>query len=155
MKTENHTGAGLPNYTTDCAGTSQTTYRKTDFVGDPYIFDFIGTHCPDASQFFASDVDLVLRTRDGGLMLVEVKRKGAGIKRHQAVTYRILDKALRQLHGERIHIQLKDGSTVTITVDYKGVHLLVFENTTFEDGPVYFDGHLVTADQLAEILAMK
>lgn len=155
MKTENHTGAGLPHYTTDCAGTSQTTYRKTDFVGDPYIFDFIGARCPDPSQFFASDVDLVLRTRDGGLMLVEVKRKGAQIKPHQAVTYRLLDEALRRLHGERLTICLKDGNTVTITVDYKGVHLLVFENTTFENGPVYFDGQPVTADQLADIFAMK
>jgi hypothetical protein len=155
MKTKNHTGAGLPHYTTDCAGTSQTTYRKTDFVGDPYIFDFIGTRCPDPSQFFASDVDLVLRTRDGGLMLIEVKRKGAAVKPHQAVMYRILDKALRALHGQRVHIALKDGSAVTINVDYKGVHVLTFENTTFEDGAVYFDGHPVTADQVADIFAMR
>jgi len=155
MKTNHDDDHDLPTFVTDIAGISTTTYRRTDYAGDPYLFDFISTHCPSAATFYVTDVDLVLRTRDGKIMLVEVKRRGAKVKPAQAVTYRILDAALRTLNGRRITIMAGDGQNITLTVDYKGIHLLTFENTTFENGNAWFDGVLVTADQVARILSME
>lgn len=148
-------GNRFNNYVADIAGAPPTTYRKTDYAGDPYMFDFVGSHCPEPSGFFVTDLDLVLRTRDGKIMMVEVKRKGAKVKPHQSITYRILDAALRRLHGERMTIKPKDGAPVTVTVNYMGLHLLTFERTSFEDGAAYFDGVLVTAEQVAQILSME
>jgi len=86
-------------------------------------------------------------------MFVEVKRKGATVPDHQAITYAILDAALKRVNGQRLRIQTKN-RRFSVLVKYYGAHVLTFENTTFEDGAVYFDGQRVTADQLAQIFAM-
>lgn len=127
-----------------------TTERKTDFVGDPYVMDWVGRNLPDKVHFWASDIDLVLRNRDGALMLIEIKRKGAPVKRHQRTTLYLLDSMLREaLHHRRTFEA--DGYSITPT--YYGVHLVTFTNTTFEDGGVMFDRDPVTEEELAALLS--
>lgn len=126
------------------------TERKTDFVGDPYVMDWIGRNLPDKYHYWASDIDLVLRNRDGALMLIEIKRKGAPVKRHQRTTLYLLDSLIREaLHHRRTFEA--DGYSITPT--YYGVHLVTFTNTTFEDGGVMFDRDPVTEEELAALLS--
>ena len=128
------------------------TNRKTGFVGDPYLMDWIGRNLPDKNNFFVTDVDLVLRNRDGALMLIEVKRKGAPVKRHQRTTLFLLDSLIREALYHRRTFPA-DGYSVTPT--YYGLHLITFTNTTFEDGAVMFDRDQVTEEELAALLSFE
>ena len=139
--------------------TDKTTYdpnghseRKTDFVGDPYLMDWIGRTLPDKYSFYVTAVDLVLRNRDGALMLIEVKRKGAPVKRHQRTTLFLLDRMIREALRHRRTFEA-DGYSVTPT--YYGLHLITFTNTTFEDGAVMFDRDQVTEEELAALLSFE
>ena len=126
------------------------TNRKTDFVGDPYLMDWIGRTLPDKFSFYVTDVDLVLRNREGALMLIEVKRKSAPVKRHQRTTLFLLDSLIREALYHRRTFPA-DGYQVTPT--YYGLHLITFTNTTFEDGAVLFDRDPVTEEELAALLS--
>lgn len=127
-----------------------STERKTGFVGDPYLMDWIGRNLPDKQHYWASDIDLVLRNRDGALMILEIKRKGAPVKRHQRTTLFLLDSLIREALRHRRTFSA-DGYQVTPT--YYGLHLVTFQNTTFEDGAVFFDRDQVTEAELAALLS--
>lgn len=127
-----------------------STTRKTDFVGDPYLMDWIGRNLPDKYHFWATDIDLILRNRDGAFMLIEVKRKGAPVKRAQRTTLFLIDSMIRQALRTR-RTFTADGYTITPT--YYGLHLITFANTNFENGEVYFDRDPVTEEELAALLS--
>ncbi len=129
-----------------------STARKTQYAGDPYLMDWIGRNLPAKQSFFVTDVDLVLRDRRGRLMLLEVKRKGAPVKRHQRTTLHLLDKLIRAGIEAR---EVFDVGGIEIRPQYYGLHLVTFQNTTFEDGKVYFDRQPVTEEELARILSFK
>lgn len=133
-------------------GKKQPPGRRTDHAPDPYLYDFFYQNLPDGFQYFVTDLDLVIRNRAGDLMLVEVKRKNADPPIHQRVTLAILDKLIRaglkQFPGGRIPV---DGWTVNVS--YHGCHLLQFENTTAEDGRVYWDREEVNFSQLIDRLS--
>ena len=126
------------------------TNRKTDFVGDPYLMDWIGRNISDKYSFYVTDVDLVIRNRQGAIMLIEVKRKGAAVKRHQRTTLFLLDSMIRAALRSQTTFKA-DGYTITPT--YYGLHLVTFANTTFENGAVYFDRDQVTEEELAALLS--
>lgn len=126
------------------------TNRKTDFVADPYFYDWIGRNLPDKYHFWASDIDLILRNRTGALMLIEVKRKGASVKRAQRTTLFLIDSLIREALRHR---RTFEAGGYTITPTYYGLHLVTFANTTFEDGPVFFDRDQVTEEELAALLS--
>ena len=126
------------------------TNRKTDFVGDPYLMDWIGRNLPDKYSFYVTDVDLVIRNRQGAIMLIEVKRKDAAVKRHQRTTLFLLDSMIRAALRSQTTFKA-DGYTITPT--YYGLHLVTFANTTFENGAVYFDRDQVTEAELAALLS--
>lgn len=129
------------------------TYRKTNFVEDKYFMDWIGCNLPPASTgFTATDLDLILRKKTGEIMLLETKRKGAGLPEHQKITFQILDKALKAINGQKIKVKAF-GTTITVPIKYKGFKLMQFQNTTFENGTVKINGKVYTEDEVRQILS--
>lgn len=129
-----------------------TKYRFSEHAPDPYLMDWMSQHLPGARNYFVTDVDLVIRNRQGCMMIVEVKRKGAKLKPHQRNTLAIIDTLIRagiQMTGNTIAV---DG--MPIPVYYVGYFTLTLEGTTFEDGRIFFDGHEVSEQQLITILSM-
>ena len=133
----------------------RTTYRKTKFVEDKYLMDWIGCNLPAAKEgFTATDLDLILRDKTGNIMLLETKRRFAKVKDHQAITFQILDAALRRLNGETIKVKAF-GTKINVPIKYKGFKLLQFKNTTFEDGDVFLNGQRMSEEEIKTVLSMR
>lgn len=139
----------------DKKSAERKTYRKTRFVEDKYFMDWVGVNLPPASTgFTATDLDLIFRHKNGNMMLLETKRRKAGLPEHQKITFQILDHALRRLSGETIKVEAF-GTTISVPVKYKGFKFLQFENTTFENGRVYIQGKEYSEKEVIEILSMR
>lgn len=131
------------------------TYRKTRFVEDKYLMDWIGVNLPSASSgFTATDLDLILRHKSGDFMFLETKRFGANVKDHQSITFQILDAALRRINGEKIKVKAF-GTTIEVPIKYHGFKLLQFERRTFDDGDVMINGQRKTEEEVRKILSLK
>jgi len=128
------------------------TGRKTNFVPDPYFYDWCITHLPNRRLFFITDIDMIIRDRNGRIMLVEKKCKKAVPKKSQSITYRMLH-ALILRADKTGALDLGDGYGSLYDWTYYGFHLLQFENTSFEDGKAYFDNKEVTEEELKKILS--
>lgn len=133
----------------------QGTYRRTKFVQDTYLMDWIGKNLPSAkSGFTATDLDLIVRDKSGRIMLIETKRRLADMKEHQRITFQILHEALKRLNGETINVKAFN-SKMNIKVDYRGFKLIQFENTSFEDGSVFVNGVETDEDGIRRLLSFQ
>lgn len=121
---------------------------------DKYLFDWMQTNLPPASSYWVTDADYIIRDRKGNMMLIEKKLKGAKMKQAQSITYAILSKALQLIDGKKIPIMI-DGKRYGIKIKYHGFHTLVFSNTTFENGIVFWDGQPISQAQLVKVLSFK
>ena len=116
---------------------------------DGYMFDFTNTFLPK-NCVFISDIDLVIRDCENRMMLIEIKRNLSTPSTAQRNTYAVINELILRANDTG---KLNSIDTYTQTWSYYGAHLLQFENTTFEDGRVYFDFDLVKDEQeLADIL---
>lgn len=70
-------------------------------------------------------------------MLIEEKRFNGGVTFAQKVL-------LKKLHAAAKH-----------DPKYRGIHLLVFENTSPDDGAIYWDNKQITKQQLFALLTFK
>lgn len=131
------------------------TGPKTDHAPDPYLMSWTAENLPEAFTYFLTDLDLIVRDRKGNLMLVEIKRRAAEMDTHQQATYELFD-ALIKLGIEASPQGVKVASLrFPIRPTYQGFHLLQFENTTFENGAIYWDNQPVTPEQLKQILSFQ
>lgn len=130
------------------------TYRKTSYSSDPGFFDWTSTNLPDPGSYWITDVDAVIRDRQGRVLLLEIKRQRANVKTHQAVTLAALDYALRQANGKTFTATV-NGRTISQTIDYQGCYVLQFEKTGFEDGAVYLNGQEVTEAEVRRVLSFE
>jgi hypothetical protein len=125
------------------------TKHRTKYIGDPYMFDFTNTFLPK-NCVFISDIDLVIRDCENRIMLIEIKRNLSTPSTAQRNTYAVIHELLLRANGTG---SLNCLNAYTQTWSYHGAHLLQFENTSFEDGRVYFNFELVKNEkELAEIL---
>ena len=131
----------------------RSSRQRSKYIPDAYLYNWTINNLPDSKNFFITDVDMILRNRKGSLMLLEIKKRGATVPPHQRTTLKIIDQlikaGLRQSKGK------VSFDSWELPISYKGLHLLQFKNTTFEDGLVFFDNKQVTESQLIEILAMR
>lgn len=133
----------------------KTTVR-TAHSPDEYVHKWTLLNLPDAKNFYINDIDLTIRNRKGCLMIVEVKRKMAKPSTVQSFTYQMLDQCFQKSNGDTIKLKLPNtNKKVSFKLKYHGYHLLQFENTTFENGRVYFDNKEVTEKELIDILSFK
>ena len=88
--------------------------------------------------YIATDIDFIWRNyKTGQFMFVEEKRYMSKMTFPQKQTFKVVDK---QMKGHPL---------------YMGFHLLQFENTTPDDGRVYWDGVEITKGRLLDILKFK
>jgi len=88
--------------------------------------------------YLATDIDFVWRNyKTGEFMLVEEKRYRSAMTYSQCKTFSVLDEHF-----------------MTHPL-YKGFHLLQFENTSPDDGKIYWDRKEITVDKLIELLQFK
>ena len=81
--------------------------------------------------FVASDIDYMWRNyRNNQWMLIEEKRRGVQVKFPQTETIKIIHNACKS------------------DINYKGFHVIVFENTSPDDGRIYLDGIEIDRDKL-------
>lgn len=84
--------------------------------------------------YIPTNIDWMWRSYKNKLwMLIEEKRYGYFPKFYQTESYAILDAAI---HDD----------------NYRGFHLLVFENTDPDDGAIFLDGYSVTQTELIEFM---
>jgi len=132
-----------------------STGRRTDHAPDPYLQDFFHQNLPHGYNYFVTDLDLVIRTREGKIMIVEVKRKCADVPTHQRITLAIIDKLIRAGLEKYADGKISIGEWTVNVSSYAGCHLLQFENTTAEDGRIYWDGHEITVSELVDRLSFS
>lgn len=88
--------------------------------------------------FTATNIDYMWHNyKTGAWMLVEEKRHGAQVKFPQSSMFKILDFACKSHKN------------------YRGLHVIVFENTSPDDGRVYLDGKEVSKAQLIKFLRFE
>jgi hypothetical protein len=106
---------------------------------------WIRDRLPDSSTgFMVTDVDFFLynyKTRK--VMVLEVKTRNCNIKTWQHKFYELLGKWLNA-----------GIMAATPEWEYLGIHLLQFENLSFEDGKIYLDRNEVSEGQLITFLSL-
>ena len=88
--------------------------------------------------FIATNIDYYWTNYRSGLwMLIEEKRHKQLPRFYQAKAFAILDKSVR------------------LSKTYKGFHILVFSNTSPDDGPMFLDGKFISRNDLFEFLRFE
>lgn len=88
--------------------------------------------------FIVTNLDYIYRNyKTGHFMLIEEKRYGKEPLLYQKQTFEIIHK-LCQNHPK-----------------YRGFHLIVFENTSPEDGKIYLDNKEISKQELIDFLSFK
>ena len=131
------------------------TGPRTEHAPDRYLMDWTAEHLPDCQSFYISDIDMLVRDRAGNFLIAEIKRRGAEMNHHQRATYELLDELIKagiQANPKGIIIP---SMRYPLKLKYKGIHLLQFENTTFEDGQIFWDKKQITPEHLEQILNFK
>ena len=86
--------------------------------------------------YVCSNIDYLWKHRSGLWLLKEEKRHGWMPKFYQASMFKLLDRAIRLGEDRR----------------YRGFHILIFENTTPDDGQIFLDGKFISRDDLVSFL---
>lgn len=114
-----------------------TGIRSLDFS------QWVREKLPDSSTgFCASDLDFILwNWKTKKVMFLEIKTRNSYPKYFQKSMY------------NNLHKWIKNG----IDADWKyyGFHLIVFENTTFEDGKCYLDNEEISEQELIKFLSFN
>ncbi len=125
----------------------------------------IGEHSPDAywqnwtkqnlgNDIYITDIDNCIRSKDGQVIIVELKRYAATMPTSQRITYNLLSRILQDANGKTYPINI-NGYNTTTTIDFRGFFLIQFERTSFEDGRVYVNGIEKTEKQVIDLLSFK
>jgi len=89
-----------------------------------------------------TDLDFIIfNWKSKKLMFVESKTRGAQIKINQSVIFHVLHQAT--LNG----VKFTDW-------EYLGFHTIIFENTFFDDGKVYWDNVETTEEEIIKNLSI-
>ena len=108
-----------------------------------YFSDYVRENLPPSVMGFkVTDIDFILcneKTRK--IMMVETKTRNKEMPSWQKDIFRNLDKWLRK--------------GIDPSWTYLGFHVVTFQNSTFENGNVYFDGEQVTEHELIYHLSLN
>jgi hypothetical protein len=88
--------------------------------------------------FVATNIDYLWRNyKTGAWMLIEEKRHGAFIKQYQGIVFAKINEACKS------------------DINYKGFHVIVFSETSPEDGKIVLDGIEISKIQLLAFLRFE
>lgn len=98
--------------------------------------DWIRENLPSSEDgFMVSDVDFILYNyKTKRMMFIEQKQFGSEVKEWQKKLFTILNDAMKNLPESRL--------------EYKGFHLITFEQTDCKDGKIFYDYQEVSENDL-------
>ena len=119
------------------------TRKELTYKRDLSFSTWIRENLPDSvSGFMVSDIDFYIYNYKKKIhALVEVKTRNAPVKTWQKIMYENLCKWIKE--GSE-----KDGWL------FKGLYIITFENTNFEDGICYLNNNVISESELIEILSL-
>ena len=130
----------------ECTEREQKHFKRISkgFYTDVELSDWVRAKLPLPNTGYAvSDVDLCLyNCRTQNFMFIEVKRKNFECKKNQRTFFAMLHKRMTKSN----HID---------TWNFKGFHLLTFENTWWTDGKAYLDHRQVTEQEVIKFFSME
>ena len=133
--------------------------NNPEYVPDPKWKEWTHRNLNDSSVCWVSDIDSVIRSREGCVMIVEIKRQNAEMKPSQSITYGMIAGALKACEGDYVnHPALPYGQIFLRR--FLGIVELIFENTWFDDGEVFIkiDGgekKLISEKEAISLLSFK
>lgn len=145
-----HTTYVVPKWTQT---KTRESYQYSDHAPDAYWLEWTSTHLPDRIGFFITDIDTLVRDKDNNTMFLEIKRKGRKCAGHQKNSFSLIHRTFMDGLEKNNNRPEVHGNTWTVT--YYGFHLLTFENTTFENGRVYWNGKEVTEAEVIKRLSFQ
>lgn len=84
-------------------------------------------------------------------MLIEEKTRGGKLSFAQRDTHSIIDQALRYANDQFVKTARGD----LMRLRYCGYHVLTFENTTPDNGAMYWDGKVIDRAMLIRLLRFE
>ena len=117
------------------------TKPEYTFIRNNYFSLWIRENLPDSSTgFVVSDIDIILYDWNlKKIMLLEVKLKNKQIEKWQINLF------------NNLHKWISKG--ICDSWQYLGFHSVIFENTNFIDGKVFFDNKEIIEEELKEKLS--
>lgn len=101
-------------------------------------------------NLWVSDIDSLIRSKDGCFILVELKRGKKEMKRWQKLTYGILATLLKESEGRTLTSEYLE---FPIKVKhFCGLAEIRFEKSWFDDGDVYLNGTLSSESEILYFL---
>ena len=128
--------------------TNESTFNHKN---SDYLKNWTKKKLPN-NGFFITDIDLFIRSKYGCFMIVEIKCKNSKLKTPQKISYEMLDYFGQELNNSKFNSKTLG---FPISVQYHGTHVLKFENTSFEDGKVYWDGNETTEEDVIKIMSFN
>ncbi|NRB51388.1 MAG: hypothetical protein HRU41_27200 [Saprospiraceae bacterium] len=130
---------------------------KTKFAPDAEWMRFCSENLPDRRQFWITDVDSVIRDRDGNLMLIERKMKNRAVPICQAVTLSALNELIIQgveATGGKIEVEVYS-KKYQIEIKYYGLKVVQCASSSYADGVLYVNGKEVSKQELIKLLSFQ
>jgi len=117
------------------------TRKECTNIRDLTFSNWVRENLPDSSTgFLASDLDFILQNyKTKKIMLLEIKTRGTDLKSWQKNLFR------------NMHNWIVKG--ITKDWEYLGFHVIMFENTNFNDGKVFFDYKQSSQETIKKILS--
>ena len=139
MKTNRPMGVGEGDLELEMEYAQTNTRQRNDNNGTQFeTWRRRQPHLDSGLGYLATDVDFIWRNyKTKQFMFVEEKCKMSTMTGSQYQTFKLLDEHMSS-HP-----------------DYMGFHLLQFENTSPEDGKIYWNKEHISLDRLNQILTFK
>lgn len=123
----------------------------------------VGKHSPDeywqnwtkkklGNNIYITDIDNCIRSKNGDIIIIELKRWASIMSTSQKITYNLLSKILQDASGKTYPINI-NGFNTTTTINFIGFFLIQFERTSFEDGKVYLNGKESSEKEIIQLLS--
>ena len=109
----------------------------------------------NCSDFWIQDVDALLRTRDGDMMMLELKRYDYEPKPYQGRNMALLDEILKagiEALGGKVKINY-NGRIETHEIRWHGFKLLQLSGQTFDNSTFTLDGQSISTEDLVRLLS--
>ena len=126
--------------------------KHENFIPDANWKQWTHDNLASSKNLWVTDIDTMLRSRNGCFVLVELKCQGVNVPTWQRLTYGILATLLKNAEGTI----LKKNEYLKYDMEVKhfcGVAELVFEKTWFDDGKVYLNGEESTEEEIRDYLS--
>lgn len=120
------------------------TRQEVTNTRDLRFSGWIRTNLPDsATGFMVSDIDFLLFNFKTNIwIMLEIKTRSAKLRHWQREMYNNLDEIISA-----------GVNALGNKIEWRGVHVVTFENTFFDDGKCYLDDHEISEEELKYYLS--